>query len=111
MSKCTRRKKGQRALRKVQKPGFWVDFAEPGTAAQILATSADGPPMSVVPVSMAERAEFLPEISTFWPCTVTSIPMSMDGLGNGQRKRTGEREQPVRRCRPYYVLELYIPTK
>jgi len=42
---------------KLKNPELTWDMPEPGTAAQIAATSADGPPMRVVPVSIADNAE------------------------------------------------------
>ena len=42
--------------RKEKNPSWSATAAEPGTAAQIALTSAVGPPIRVVPVSMAARA-------------------------------------------------------
>jgi len=42
---------------KLKNPCWTCDWPEPGTAFQIAATSSDGPPMRVVPVSIAEIAD------------------------------------------------------
>jgi len=54
-----------------QNPGMLVTFCEPGTAAQIALTSFVGPPIKVVPVSMAESADAPDVMGTDLPCTVT----------------------------------------
>ena len=48
------------------------DAAEPGMAAQIAATSSVGPPINVVPVSMADKAVVPVVIATEFPLTVTA---------------------------------------
>lgn len=48
-----------------------VMVLDPGTAAQIAFTSFVGPPIKVVPVSIAESADDPVVIDTLLPCTVT----------------------------------------
>jgi len=70
---------------KLKNPGLSWDMPEPGTAAQIAATSADGPPMRVVPVSMADNAEAPVVIWTDCPPTVTldRLNSQNDGVVTG----------------------------
>lgn len=58
-------------LRKLKNPGLLWESV-PFIAALIAATSAVGPPMSVVPVSMADRAVLPVEIGTDCESTVIS---------------------------------------
>jgi len=57
--------------RNSKNPCSW-DACEPGTAAQIAATSVVGPPISVVPVSMAAKAVVPVVIATDVPPTETA---------------------------------------
>jgi hypothetical protein len=57
---------GRGDVRKEKKPAIWPpSAAEPGTAAQMFLTSFDGPPIRVVPVSMADIAAEPVAICTF----------------------------------------------
>ena len=61
-----------RHARNSKYPGRAGILAEPGTAAQMASTSAVGPPMSVVPVSIAASAAAPVATDTLAPCTVIS---------------------------------------
>jgi len=52
---------------KEKKPCIFATGLEPGTAAQMVLTSAVGPPMSVVPVSIADSAALPVVIDTLLP--------------------------------------------
>ena len=65
------KERNERDARNSKNPCESWDAAEPGTAAQIAATSAVGPPMSVVPVSMADKAVAPVVIPTDVPPTET----------------------------------------
>jgi len=62
--------------RKVKNPGFAVEAVAPGTAAHIAATSSEGPPIKVVPVSIAESAALPVRTVIFLPSTVTATRRS-----------------------------------
>lgn len=64
-----------------QRPWLFCARVAPGTADQILATSSEGPPIRVVPVSMAESADDPPAIETGLPWTVTVLRGSSQYVG------------------------------
>ena len=65
-------KESGRDVRNSKNPCWSWDACEPGTAAQIAATSAVGPPIRVVPVSMAAKAVVPVVIATDVPPTETA---------------------------------------
>jgi hypothetical protein len=54
---------------------------EPGIAAQMVWTSSDGPPISVVPESIADKAALPVATFTALPCTVTLETASNQNVG------------------------------
>lgn len=86
--------------------------ADPGTAAQMAWTSVVGPPINVVPVSMAERAELPEVIGTFLPCTVTAVGQDNKHESVTERRwRTVQVQKPEARCLDWHVEELDITSE
>lgn len=69
---CSHWRKPESNIRKEKNPGMSVTICLPGTVSQMALTSIVGPPMRVVPVSIADIVESPGVIGTAFPWTVTS---------------------------------------